>query len=458
MPSFVVPVIILGSAIIVVIVFLAKSVFTPKRIASLAEYVKQGKSPAAIRFAKQLLQKDPRNAELHYLLGKAYLQDDRPELALMELKTVNEIGQFGGHLQENQFRRTIAGLYRRFGQTEEALKEYLLLMKLEPNEPDHYYESGQLFEDRQKTDRAMEFYRKATELDERHAASHFKLGYLLYRNKHPLEAKQELEAAIQYGPENYKAHFYLGRILKENHDYVAALGSFEKAQRDAAFKVRALVERGSCYMSLNSLDKAVTELERALRLVENHSSAEALYARYFLSLCYEKMRRFENAIEQWETIYAKKPSFRDVAEKLSRYQDIRNDDHMKDFLTAGHEEFSGLCKAIVEALELTPRDVRDVPNGCEIVAVEAESKFRNTRKMPQIVRILRLPEIIDQSTVRALHEDMKKMNVMRGMIVASTRFSRSAVDFAETRPIELVDKDKLQKILQNLPMYESSSN
>ncbi len=458
MPSFVIPTIILGSAIIVVIVFLAKSVFTPKRIASLADYVKQGKNAAAVRLAKQLLQKDSRNGELHYLLGKAYLNDDKPELALMELKTVNQIGQFGGHLPEAEFRKTIAKLYRRFGQTEEALKEYLVLMKLEPNEADHYFESGQLFEDREKTDRAIEFYRKAIEIDERHSASHFRLGYLLYRGKHSVEAKQELETAIKYGPENYKAHYYLGRILKENRDYVAALVSFEKAQRDQSFKVKALVERGSCYMSLNSLDKAVTELERALRLVEQQTSAEALYARYFLSLCYEKMRKFENAIEQWEAIYAKKPSFRDVAEKLSQYQDLRSDDKMKDFLTAGYDEFAQMCNSIVEALELTPRDTKSIPNGCEIIAVEAESKFRNTRKMPRIVRVLRLPEVIDQSTIRALHEDMKKMNVMRGMIIASTRFSRSATEFAETRPIELIDKDKLQKLLKKIPLYESSSN
>ena len=121
---------------------------------------------------------------------------------------------------------------------------------------------------------------------------------------------------------------------------------------------------------------------------------------------------------------------------------------MKDFLTAAEDEFHDLCKGLAIALGLAPRDVTPIQNGCEIIAIESESKFRNTRKMPRLVRILRIPEMIDVSTVRALHEDMKKMSVMRGIIVAPTRFSRSAAEYAETRPIDLIDKERLQQLLQ----------
>jgi tetratricopeptide (TPR) repeat protein len=42
-------------------------------------------------------------------------------------------------------------------------------------------------------------------------------------------------------------------------------------------KVKALVERGGCYMSMNSFDKAIPELERAIKLATNDSAAEVLY-------------------------------------------------------------------------------------------------------------------------------------------------------------------------------------
>jgi tetratricopeptide (TPR) repeat protein len=451
MPGFLIPILFVGIALLALIIFLAKSLFSPKKIATLTNQVKQGKYSAAIRLAKQIIAKDPRNPEAHYMLGVAYREDGKPELALMEFKTVNQISRFGGACPENVFRADIAQLYARFDQPEEALKEHLLLIKMEPDNSAHYYNAGCLFAERNKTERAAEFLRKAIELDPRNSNAHYELGYILYRTKHPIEAKEELDLAIRYRQDNFKAYYYLGRLLKESHDFVAALVSFEKAQRDPELKIKSLIERGSCYMSLGSLDKAITELERALRLIENESVNESLYARYFLSLCYEKLRRFEEAIEQWEFIYAKKPSFRDVAEKLSQYQDLRTDDRMKDFLTASQEEFSEICKGIVESLGYSMRDIKEIPNGIQVIATEQESKWRNARRMPRLIRLLRVAEVVDLSTVRSIHEEMKKLSIMRSILIASSRFSKSAQDFAETRPVELVDKERLQQQLAKVP-------
>jgi len=40
------------------------------------------------------------------------------------------------------------------------------------------------------------------------------------------------------------------------------------------------------------------------------------------------------------------------------------------------------------------------------------------------------------------------MNITRGVIVSSSGFSKIALEFAESRPIELLDKDKLRDLLQ----------
>ncbi len=456
MPDFLIPIIFVGVALLVVIIFLLKKLFSPKKIAALANYVKQSKYNAAIRLAKQIIAKEQRNPEAHYLLGVAYREEEKSELALIEFKMVGQIGRFGGACPEHVFRQSIAELYTRFDQPEEALKEYLLLIRMEPDTSEHYYHAGLLFAQRGKIDRAADFFRKTIKIDPRHSDAHYELGHLLYRTKHPVEAKVELDLAVRYGQDNFKAYYYLGRLLKDNHDYVAALIGFEKSQRDPEYKVKSLIERGSCYMSLSNIDKAVSEFDRAIRLVENESSPEGLYARYFLALCYENLRRFEDAIELWEKIYAKKPSFRDVAEKLSQYQDLRTDDRMKDLLTASPDEFFDICKGIVESLGYSTRDITDMPDGCQILAMEQESKFRNARRMPRLIRFFRVTDVLDLSIVRSIHEEMRKLGVMRGIIIASSRFSKSAQDFAETRPIDLVDKDQLQKLLSKMPVSSTA--
>ncbi|MFP4179735.1 MAG: tetratricopeptide repeat protein [Spirochaetaceae bacterium] len=451
MPVIIVLIVILGIGIGVFTYFLIRSIIAPKQIDTLFKQMEQGKSAAVARTAKQILTKQPRSVDAHYLLAKAYLNQDKPELALMELKTVNEIGIFEGHTKEAEFRKTIAELFQRFKQSDEALKEYLLLIKLEPSVAEHYFKAGELFEQRNRTDKAANFYRKTIELAPKHSMALYRLGYVLYRNKKPVEAKKYFEAALRADPENYKAHFYMGKILKENHDHVAALVSFEKAQRDQELKTRALIERGSCYMNMKDFEKASTELERAIKLSEGDNSQEILYARYFLSLAYENTRNYDEAIKQWEIIYKKKPSFKDVADKLSQYQEIRTDDHIKDYLTVGSSEFGELCKAMTtQVMELQPQDISEINNGIQIVAVDNTSKWRNAKKQPKLLWFIRVPEVLSDSTIRSLHEKMKKLNVSRGVVVSSSGFTRQAIDYTESRPIDLIDKEKLQKVLSKV--------
>lgn len=457
MTIVVIGIIILGICIGFLSYFLFKSILIPKRIEGIANLIKQGKVQTAIRASRALINRDSRNAEAHYMLGKAYMADNKSELALMEFKTVNQIGIFGPHIPEHEFRKTIAQLFIKYNQIEEALKEFLLLIKMEPYEAEHYYWAGKLFSERNRSDMALNYLRKAVELDPRHSKAHYELGRLLYRDKKSLEAKSELEAALKLQGDNTQAYYLLGKLQKEAHDYVAALLSFEKAQRDNDLKVKALVERGGCYMSMNAIDKAIPELERAIKASIDESSPEMLYARYFLAMCYEKNRDLDLAIEQWEKIYSKKPNFRDVAEKLAQYQEFRTDDKMKDYLTSGQNEFMEICKALVsQGMALQVRDVSEIQNGCDIIAVEGDSaKWRNVRKLPRLIRFYRKPEMIDDNVVRLLMEQMKKLNMTRAAIVTSSGFTRTAQEFADSRPVELYNKDQLQELLDKTDIYEN---
>jgi tetratricopeptide (TPR) repeat protein len=448
MPFFtIIILIIVGAVVIPFTLIILILIFRPRKIAAVEALLKLGKITQACRMAKQIIAKDPHNVDAHYLLGKAYQEAEKPELALMEFKTVNNLGNFTGLCQEAKFRKEIAALFMQFHQDEEALKEYLLLLQMEPFVADHHYHAGLLFEERRRDDRAYAYFLKTIELSPEHADAHFRLGKIFYKQKKPIEAKLELEKAVKYDPDNYNAYFYLGKLLKDAHDYLSALLYFEKAENDPEMKVKALIERAISFMNMNNYESAVSEFERAIRFGESEKRSEVIYARYFLALCYEKNREIEKAIEQWEKVYAKRPTFRDVAEKLSQYQEFRTDDRIKDFLTSGKDKFKEICLAMIKTLKLEVRDMADLTNGLQILAVEAEQKWRGARKMPKLIRIYRVPEIIDDSSVRSLQETMKKFNVIKGLIITSSTFSRKAFEFAETRPIDLYNKDKLREIL-----------
>jgi tetratricopeptide (TPR) repeat protein len=436
-----------GVLIAALITILLRFVFNPHRVEGIQLLIKQGKISQATRLARQILAREPRNADAHYLLGLAYREAQKPELALIEWKTVNALGMFSGLCREIPFRKEIAALYIQFNQVDEALKEYLLLVNAEPGVAIHYFHAGDLLEERENTEKAALYFQKAVELDPGYADAYFRLGKIYYRQKKPIESRMALEKAVQYDSENTNSFFYLGKLMKEAHDYVGALVNFEKAEKDLDLKSKVLVERGTCYMNMNNYENAMSELERAIRITGDDAKAETLYARYFLGLCYEKLRKFELAVEQWEKVYAKRPQFRDVADKLSQYQEVRTDDRIKDFLTASQPQFIQMCQELVMALKLEMRDISDIPNGCQILSAEAESKFRGVRKMPKLIRVYRVPDLIDDGLVRSMHEAMKKLSITKGVIITSSNFSRKAYEYAETRPLDLYNKDKLRELL-----------
>lgn len=451
-------IILFGVGFSVFVFFIIRTLTAPKKVASLADLVGANKNAQAIRMAKQILAKEPRSSEAHYLLARAYKNDGKAELALMEMKTVNSLNDFRGYCKEHEFRQHIAELYQQFNFPEEALKEYLLLIKMEPYNGEYYFRCGQLFEQRNKGPQAAQYYKKAIDLDPRNSDAHFSLGTLLYKGKRFNDAKLILQKALKLRPDNYRAHFYLGRMNKDAQNFTAAIQSFEQAQKDSEFKIKSLIERGICYIAVKNYDKAAGELERAIKLTSEKPDDTTLFARYYLAMCHEKKRDIDRAIEQWEIIYSKKQSFKDVAEKLSQFQELREDDRMKDYLTSSNETFLQLCHDVVEAMNLSISDQTLIKMGCQVLAVEkSEGQWRNTKKLPHLVNFYRITENMDQNQVREFHEQMQKMKASRGVMVSSSLFTRAAQEFVESRPIELMGKDKLQKLLEKADMTKKQA-
>jgi HJR/Mrr/RecB family endonuclease len=145
-----------------------------------------------------------------------------------------------------------------------------------------------------------------------------------------------------------------------------------------------------------------------------------------------------------------KPDFRDVQAKLKNYSEFRQDDRIKDFLIGGLSQFEHTCRKIVEAMNFNITDINIINDtDIEIVATESEGKWRNTRQTNRLVRILRSTDTIQEKFLRALHENMKAKNATRIIVISTGDYAQSAIDFANTRPIELYSKNELINMLRS---------
>ena len=442
---------ILATVVTILTIFIVKAVVSPKQLETIPKLIKQGKTQQAVKVAKQILTKDSKNYAAHYYLGKAYIKDNKPELALIEYKTVNENALFGQEIDELSFRQEFANLLVKFNQQGEALKNFLLLTKLSPTNAENYYQIGTIYEQQNRYDLALGYMQKCVRIDKKHAKAHAEIGLMLYRTKQYKDAKKEIDMALKLSPETYSSYYYLGKILKDGKDISGAIKAFEKAQRDTTVKQKAIIEHGSCYMMVNRLDNAIVDFERAIDLDKTNTQPETLFARYFLGICYEKLRKIDKAIEQWENNYKTRKDFRDVASRLSGYKDLQANDFLKDYLTCNNEEFLSICKTAAASLKLQILSCDSTKWGCQITGVnKGDESWMALRKQVILLRFCRDPDPIEDAMIHDTLDALKQINSVKAYLFSSSGFTTSAKRFAENRPVELVERNKLESLLSSV--------
>ena len=202
-------------------------------------------------------------------------------------------------------------------------------------------------------------------------------------------------------------------------------------------------------MAGESIDNAITEFSHAVKCSKDEGSSETLYARYFLAACYEKARKIDLALEQWEKIFTRNHSFKDVSAKLSEYRDLQSNDSLKEYLTCSTEEFLEICKKVsLSEYSLSATTAESTKYGCKILATEKKSdNWMSVRQQLFLTEFHRDADPVGDEVVRQVLDEVKKHNYAKGMVFSSSGFTRSATSVAENRPVELVGKDQLEKVL-----------
>ena len=86
--------------------------------------------------------------------------------------------------------------------------------------------------------------------------------------------------------------------------------------------------------------------------------------------------------------------------------------------------------------------------GCQIIATEGgNADWRSVRKQSYLLYFYRESNPLEDSvTIKALDE-IKSKNCTKAYVLSSSGFSYSAKKAAEGRPLELLGKDQLEKLL-----------
>jgi tetratricopeptide (TPR) repeat protein len=434
----------------IIILYFLSVYILPKKIEEIRAMIDAGQTKLAIRKLTEILEKDERNPYAHFLLAEAYFAEGNTQYAILEYRQVLKFGRFDDKIRERHVRSVLARLYKEKKAFEEAKNEYLLLTKIDPANFENFFELGIISFNMGQMDKAIAYLKKSASLNSKHDQSFFHLGQIYFRNNAYADAKQSFLNTIKIDPANYQAHYFLGLVLRQQGDFEWALKEFEIALKSDELKVKSLLARGSCFMEKNQYPKAVMEFERGLKFAKKGSDTE-LNLRYFLAEAQEKMRDIHSAIVNWEKIVEVNSKFKDVHQKLANYAEFRQDDRIKDFMIAGLAQFEHVTRKIISGMNYNITDIEIISDTeIEVIAVENEGKWRNTRQSNRIIRIIRTTEALEEGYFRRIHESMRAKNATRILVITTGDITAKAVEFANTRPIEIKGKAELVELLKKI--------
>jgi tetratricopeptide (TPR) repeat protein len=177
----------------------------------------QGNLKEAIQLYQQVLMEDPNNAQVHFNLGTAYQEANKPREALEQYKYASKLAP-----TNNDFSAAVAAIQKAIdsgafeaAQASDILKEAVNLQQ-----------AG-------KMTQAIARYRDALKLDPRNAQAHFNLATALHSSTKLTEAAEEYKESYRIDPANYpEANYFIGNLLETQKKYSDATAYYKRYLED----------------------------------------------------------------------------------------------------------------------------------------------------------------------------------------------------------------------------------
>ena len=438
-------VVIISLFIIIAVVAVATVAMTGLKGRETLSVGKKNKA-AAIREATKRLAQNPNDSAALLTVGDIYFQDQDWEKAYASYAPL--LDQMSGRIPSEQFEISL-----RYGisamKTDrfvEAKKGLLLAKNINPNHFEINYNLGYIYYIQKEYEKAVPFLRKALITQPDNVTALKYLGYTLQSLRKYQEALPSLKKVLDVQPDNKDALFAMGECFYEVGSNDQALKIFTHLRVSPEIGSRASLYAGLIRMRANQLDKAIEDFEIGLK----HDSIPLDIMnelRYNLAAARIKTQDLQKALVQLKEIQTVSPGYKDVASLIMRYQELNQNKNLHTYLMAGQSEFVGLCRRIVSRFfpnaKVKILDISVLATYTDIVAEIDTPKWADL----VIFRFFRSQGSVGELVLRDFHGRIKEMKAGKGICMTAGTFTEEARRFTEGRPMDLFDKNRLNKVL-----------
>ncbi len=217
-----------------------------------------------------LLKEAPASPSPEYLAiaARGYMLLQQNEAALNSIDRALELkpGDYGLLMERGW-------LCQRSGDQPAAIQSFLLAAKSKPDSPEVLYELGMSFFFAHEYDRATKHFSHVLELDPKNDRADFMLGLLAIWRDQLTDAEFWFKKAIDLKPKSADYLLHYGVLLAKLEQNDLAMAKIREAEKIDNSNPLIHLNLGKLYRVSGNLPGAKTELETALRLRPNLSSA-----------------------------------------------------------------------------------------------------------------------------------------------------------------------------------------
>jgi tetratricopeptide (TPR) repeat protein len=224
----------------------------------------------------------PGQGEAFLSLGRAYQQADdivqaltafgsavglSPELAIEHADEIDALAQQGLEMGQDALDS---------GDLTTAAQIMGAVAKLLPDDPRAHFLLGNVYNEANQFDQAIEEYETVLKLEPDSSSAHTNMGVVYYKRGELEEAIQEYSAALEIEPDDAETHYLLGAAYVQMEQWEQGKLEFETALTLDSQLAPPYIGLGNVYLLQGDLESALDMLEQAIVLSPN--SPEAYFA------------------------------------------------------------------------------------------------------------------------------------------------------------------------------------
>ena len=439
-------------AIIIVAVFgiiLSLIVSTKNRITTGSK--KQKERQVIVKEATKKLTSDPHNINALTELGNLYYKERDWAKAYPLYTTLVSLtsSRMGMNVAEVTLRHGVCAL--NLSKPQEALKSLLESRKLNPDTFDVNFYLGKTLVEQKEFDKAIPLLKKAITINNDVPECYAAIGRAYYLSKKYKESLPYLRKALDTNPEDKELLFSMADALNESGNPDRAIKVFMHLRPDPVYGAQSCLAAGIYHTRCNQLDAAIKDFEIGTKH-ENTPLDLMLNIKYRLAQCYIKSNNMTAGLTLLKNIQFLSPNYKDVPTLITKYQELNQNTNLRTYMIGTSNEFVAICRKIVSTFFKKSRTkVIDINVSADYAELLTEI---DTDKWQDVIsfRFYRTTGSTGELYVRDFHAKIRDEKAGRGICFTAGTFSDEARKYIEGRPIDLIEKAQLSKILSSLEM------